>query len=320
MSISRRKNGSWLVDIQVDGRRKQKTLPRATLKRDVEAFARKLRTELADPGSRHASTTVRDLITRYWNEKGSQLASAGHVNARLGMWGEALGLDTPLARVDAAHVSAIVGRWRREWSPATCNRRLAALSAAWNWASDVWGMPLERVPWRRLRQAEPEPMDRSVGHEAREALLAAWPARSRAVAELSLATGLRRGAVLRLERRDIDPARGVIHTKTKGRAGGKEVVVPITEALAAILAGMDLPEVGRLFQIRLHEIRRDRELARRAAALPSFRFHDLRHCFAQDLEDAGVGHLITPALHHSSASLRPRYAKARMAIGDVTSA
>jgi integrase len=48
--------------------------------------------------------------------------------------------------------------------------------------------------------------------------------------------------------------------------------------------------------------------------LGDFRFHDLRHCFAQDLEDAGVGHLITPALHHSSASLRPRYAKARTAM------
>lgn len=98
----------------------------------------------------------------------------------------------------------------------------------------------------------------------------------------------------------------------KGQAGGKENLVPITTAVAEILAGMKLPDVGRIFSVDENQVRWDREVARKAAGLPGFRFHDFRHCFAQDLEDAGVGDAITAALHHSSPALRKRYAHARV--------
>ena len=83
----------------------------------------------------------------------------------------------------------------------------------------------------------------------------------------------------------------------------------------AVLESMTLPEVGRIFSVTARQVRADREVARKAAGLSGFRFHDLRHCLAQDLEDAGLGHFIQDALHHTSGALRRRYAKARV---DVT--
>ena len=163
-----------------------------------------------------------------------------------------------------------------------------------------------------MRLAEPGPNDRSIGQAVRDDLLSRWPSRSKDVARLALATGLRLSAILRLERRDIDFDRRTIRTVSKGRAGGKENVVPITWAVASILAGMELPEVGRLFQLTRRQVTEDRERARAEAGLPGFRFHDFRHCFAQDLEDAGLGDVITAALHHSSPALRARYAHARI--------
>jgi len=103
----------------------------------------------------------------------------------------------------------------------------------------------------------------------------------------------------------------VIRTVGKGRAGGKENVVPITEEAASILAELTMPDVGRLFPLTRFQVTKDRLRAREAAGVKGFRFHDLRHSFAQDLEDAGLGHFVTDALHHSSPTLRRRYAHAR---------
>jgi integrase len=45
---------------------------------------------------------------------------------------------------------------------------------------------------------------------------------------------------------------------------------------------------------------------------PDLLLKDLRHTFAQSLEDAGAGDMITDALHHSDPRLRRRYAKAKI--------
>jgi integrase len=312
MPIRRRAEGSWIVDLTVNGVRYRKTLKAAYRKRDVEAVERSWRTDLERPVSRHATATVGAILGRYWSEKACHLARARREDTYLGLWGEALGIETPITQVQADHISAVLARWRHDVSDPTVNRRMGTLRAAWRWAAEVWGVPVAAVPWRRMRLAEPEPSDRSIGSDACNALLSGWPSRSSAVAKVALATGLRLSAVLRLERRDIDMERRLIRTIGKGRAGGKENLVPITAEVAEILAGLELPDVGRIFQCGERQVRTDRELARAAAGLPDFRFHDLRHEFAQTLEDAGFGDTITAALHHSSPALRRRYAHARL--------
>jgi integrase len=126
---------------------------------------------------------------------------------------------------------------------------------------------------------------------------------------LALSTGLRLSAILRLERRDIDLDRQLIRTVGKGR---KENLVPITTEVTEILAGLAMPEVGRLFPLTRFDVTRDRIRACKAAGMPGFRFHDFRHEAAQRLENAGLGHFITDMLHHSSPTLRRRYAHARL--------
>lgn len=311
MPVRRRPNGSWLIDLTVNACRYRKTLPAALRKRDVEAVERRWRTDLEQPAHRHAAATVGDIIQRYWTEKACHLADAAGQDRMLGLWGEALGPETPIARVQSDHISAILARWRNDVGDTTVNRRMAALRACWRWASDVWGVPLASVPWRTMRLAEPEPNDRSIAVGDRERLIAAWPARSRDVARLAFATGLRLSAVLGLRAQDIDQGRNLIRAVGKGRAGGKENLVPITVEVRTILDGLTVPDVGRLFTMSRFDVARDRLAARKEAGLPNFRLHDARHSFAQDLEDAGLGHFITDALHHSSSTLRRRYAHAR---------
>lgn len=313
------KSRSWLVSVSIKGRRHLKTLPGDLSKREVAAWEREWRRGLEQPAT--ATThTVASVIERYWQEKGQYRARNRTMRAYLGRWGEALGLGTPAHQVQGQHVAAVVARWRKEpRAPArppvvdaSINRRLDALHAAWSYAAEVIGIPLPAIPWKRIRLAEPEPPDRSIGGAAVRLLLECWPVRSRLIAELLFATGMRLGAVLRLERKDIDLDRMIIHTRTKGRGGGKPIVAPMTTLAREILLRAEMPDVGRIWAVDERTFRRDREAARTAAGLPSWRAHDARHEFAQRLEDAGLGSHVSDALHHTSPAMRRRYAKARV--------
>jgi len=289
----------------------------------VAAWERQWRAELERAPARSAHT-VASLLDRYWHERGVARARNVTLRSNLGLWGEALGLDTPATQVQPSHVAAIVARWRGSVSPATkrplapgtINGRIDALRVAWGYASDVLGVPLARIPWRALRLAEPEPPDRSIGPAAVARLLAAWPERTRPLAELLFATGMRFGAAYRLERRDIDLERAILHSRTKGRGGGKPIVVPLTTRAVAVLERLlcshpECSRVGRIWSFSFHQFRWDRERARDAAGLPRWRAHDARHEVGQQLENAGLGQHVADALGHTSQSYRRRYAKAR---------
>jgi integrase len=128
-------------------------------------------------------------------------------------------------------------------------------------------------------------------------------------------TGLRLGGAMTVTRASIDLVRSVIHATSKGRAGGKPTTVPITPPVAELLASIQpWPDLGCIFRVTSRQLREDRERARAAVGLPDFRTHDLRHAFAQMLEDAGEGQAISDALHHSNPHLRRRYAAARLEV------
>lgn len=320
MPFRRRNNPgrSWQVHVSVAGVRHFKTLPGTLSRREVAAWERRWRDELerAPATSTH---TVAAVLERYWRDKGVARARNVTLRSNLGLWGEALGLDTPAVQVHASHVAAVVARWRGSMSPktrrpltdATVNRRTDALRVAWVYAADVLGVPVQRIPWKTLRLAEPDPPDRSIGPAAVARLLDAWPVRTRPLAELLFATGMRFGAAFRIERRDIDLERALVHTRTKGKGGGKQIVVGLTTRAVSVLAALPMPEVGRIWLFTTHQFRWDRERAREAAGLPKWRSHDARHEFSQQLEDAGLGHFIPDALSHSNASYRRRYSRAR---------
>jgi integrase len=138
------------------------------------------------------------------------------------------------------------------------------------------------------------------------------PYRTATLFRFGFLTGLRRSGMLRIEAKDIDRAAGVIHTWSKGRAGGRYTPVVITAGVAKLLDEIGVPDVGRLFAITPMQIRRDVVKARAATGLADITLRRTRHSFAQDLEDAGEGDSITAALHHSDPKLRRRYSKVRM--------
>lgn len=322
-------NDAWLLDFRVAGTRHRITV-RAPNKRAAQALERQERQRI-EAGLRRQrdGPTVGDSFARYWHEHGRLLASAPTERGYLNRWADALGEDTPLTSVTAARVSAIVALWRsapgvaldRHRQPkdrqrvadSTLNHRLLCLQRIWARAEDVWGWRLPRIPWRRLKLYEPSELpDRSIARATLRALLRAIAPRSRPLVMMAYVTGLRRGALLRLQTTDVDLAGGVVRAVSKGRAGGKLTPVPITRRVRWVLRRNGAREVGRLFEVTKQEIRSDWAAARAELGRPDLVLKDLRHSFAQRLEDAGAGDLISDALHHSDPRLRRRYAKAKI--------
>lgn len=312
MSVRPRRDrpGTWLIDFRVGGQRYRQTV-RAEGRRDAQAMERRIIAEVEAGAARQRyGPTLATLCARYWEEHGQHLSWHAHVRAHMDRWCDAIGDDIPAKDITSDRLAEVIGRWRTEVGPATINRRVAVLRRIWNIARDIWGAPVRPIPWRLLTQREPEPRDRSLTLAERRRFFEALPPRTRWPMMLIAATGLRRSAVLRLTRADIDWHRGVIRAVSKGE---RQTIVPLTEAVLAVLQAVGrLPDCGRLFAVRPHEWRRDVAAARANTGLATAGAHPLRHSFAQDLEDAGYGDMITDALHHSTPNLRRRYAKARV--------
>lgn len=328
MPIRRRPNGSWLVDFRLDGQRVRKTVKGDLSRKEVAALERRWRADAeAGRGSLRGGPTVGAILARYWTDHGRHLASAGSEKAYLDRWWHALSEDTKASTVTASRIASIVARWRsvpevpggkrtpRLLTAATINHRLRCLQRVWRMAADVWGHELQRIAWRRLMLDMPPPQDRTarVTAEALWRYLDALPPRSLWPTLWALNTGLRRGGLLSIHRQHLDWQAGVVHAVSKGRAGGRPTPIDMSAPVLAILQAMGrLPDIGPIFAVTGDQLRKDRERARVAAGLPDLRFHDLRHLFAQRLEDAGLGWRITDALHHADPRLRARYARARI--------
>jgi integrase len=320
----------WLLDFYV-ARKRYRITRHAKGRRVAEALERaeRAKIEAAQPQRQRHRATVKDAFHRYWREHGRFLASSGSERGYLNRWADALGDEVPIASVTAETIAIVVAAWRlppgkvldrhrmpklREYvTDSTINHRLLCLQRVWGRAEEIWGWQLPRVPWRRLKLGEPTELpDRSIPRHVVRLLLRTINPRSRPIVMAARISGLRRGALLRLEAKDIDWSEGIIRAISKGRAGGKLTPVPITRTWRWVLRRNAPVEVGRLFRVSKQNLRDDWEEARAAIGRPDLQLKDLRHSFAQALEDAGAGDVITDALHHSDPRLRRRYAKVKI--------
>ena len=240
MSVSRRSDtGNWLIDFTDRFGRVRKTVSREKYtKRQAEALERRLRREREEGKSqqrRSAQHRWSDLAARYWLEHGQHLSWAVTVKGHLEALSNAIGDATFVDEITPDLIAGIFGRWRGKVSESTLNRRLAVLRGAWNRAAKVWDWPLRTIAWEVLMFDEPETIERNLTAEEVARLIEAAPQHLAYAIEMAILTGLRRGAILGLTWDDIHDDRKEIITKSKGRAGGKVVVVPITPAVDQLL-------------------------------------------------------------------------------------
>lgn len=208
----------------------------------------------------------------------------------------------------------------RPRSGATVNRYLAALSDLFTFAVKERNV-IERNPVSDLtRRKEARGRTRFLTDDERETLLAAcatspWPA-LRALVLLAVITGARKGELITLRWPDVDLKTGralVRHTKN-----GEQRVLPLAGRALEVLRGLRLQNSARseyVFPQPFGDEPGAYEyfdahwyVAREAAGLADFRFHDLRHTTASMLAAQGASLLeIADVLGHKTLAMVKRY-------------
>lgn len=267
-----------------------------------------------------ARLSIAALVREYLaDDAATSLRSYRDTQDRLAWWVNHFGnervRDLGVLRLREARDRLKPGR-----APATVNRYLAAMRSCWNWGRSAGLVPQDR-PWpTRLMLAEPSGRVRFLADSELTALLNAARGYSPviyAAIVLSLATGVRRGEMLRLKWSDVDldghPRLRVLEAKNKT---ARAIHLPAA-AVAALKALRRESVVGQqavflygdgspLTGTTLEKPWRD---VRRTARLRDFRWHDLRHSCASYLAQNGATLLeIGRVLGHKSQQVTMRYA------------
>lgn len=306
-----------------------------TLTRAAAAVTERLRALSERP----TSLTVRELIDRYMAVyKGRDTA----LMYRLGTWQVVLG-DFTLQKVDGdvihaarAEIAALPAlaykgqdhEGRAVFKPkgraapktsATINRYHAALSGVFTWAIEQrltprgWANPCRGIK----RMPEPAGRVRFLDADERARLFASCKAakypRLHALVLMAMLTGARRGELLGLTWRDVDLEAGrALLGRTKNGDRRALVLLPqVVEALRPFVgepgryvfgSARSRQQAPAVIDTAWHE-------AITRAEIRDFRFHDLRHCCASYLAQAGTPlNVIAEVLGHRKLDMARRYA------------
>lgn len=188
-------------------------------------------------------------------------------------------------------VIAKVGELKlKKTSPATANRLLALIRAIlrkaaldWEWIDKPPVIKLYREAKRRVRYLTPEQAN-TLLHELPEHLAD--------IVRFSLATGLRRANVTKMEWSQVDITRRVAWIHGDQAKGGKPIHVTLNATAINVLTKQIGKHPARVFSYKGKPITQVNTKAwykaLKRAGIENFRWHDLRHTWASWLTQQGV--------------------------------
>lgn len=328
-----RKRGSvWWYDFQIRGIRYRQPVPEAVTKRQAEEAERQARNAVFENRYQRFNNQVNfaeflDKTYLPWSRANKRSYKVDEYRAPV--------LKSYFGKRDLRDITPmLIEQYKRERlggptqrktgrSGAAVNRELALLSRIFTMAMDN-GL-LEANPCSQVRKfKEPESRERFLTYAEEEKLLASLTGRRahlRPIVILALYTGLRRGEILKLEKRDVDFSANTIHVRGSNSKSGKSRTVPMNEIARDELLKVikDMEPDGRVFA-RGHfgsigNIKTGFATACEEACIPygkdtpgGFVFHDLRHTYATRLGMRGVrSRVIQELLGHSSLRMTQKY-------------
>lgn len=304
-----------------------------------EAIAQSLTQRVRALASRPHGLTVRDLIDRYAEQYDG---ADGTRTQRLLAWMEMIG-ELPLEQVDSDLIHACRSElatqaalvytgqdhrgqsvFRRKpggkkKSPATLNRYFAAISAVFSWAIEQrltprgWANPCRGVRLLAEAKGRVRFLDDAERLRLFEACQASRYPRMYPLVLMAILTGARKGELLALRWRQVDLDAGLAHLAvTKNGDRRTLVLLPqLVEVLRPHMGDADRLVFGsvRSRYQRPASIDTAWRHALERAKLRDFHFHDLRHCCASYMAQAGVPlNIVAEVLGHRGLEMTRRYA------------
>lgn len=317
----------WRVEIRRQGKEPiDKTF---RTKKEAQAFATEVESDFDRwsrlLGKELTKHTLGDLLDRYvliWKGKDHNTPT------RLAWWKDQYG-ETPLSAFNDDTVREALARLeiephaRGSRTGATLNRYKAALSAAFKAGIDRgwYGLKTNPVGGIRGRKESSHRFGRSLEDDERGRLLDAcdrstWPGLGVFV-RVALATGARRGELLKLEWKDVDLKAGSILLRDTKNADDRRVPL-IGDARVRLEAWSKVRSLTdpRVFPgldpenpEKAPPLDSAWRIAKAAAEVENLRLHDLRHSCGSYLAKAGASAFQIAAIlgHRSGPGLTARY-------------
>lgn len=303
------------------------------------ATSHTMRQRLRALAERPRALTVRELIDRYMAQYVGRDGTRGQ---RLSAWLAMIG-DFTLEQVDSDLVHAgrselaskpplvfvgmdhlgqqifkVKGRAKLK-SGATLNRYMVALAAVFTWAVEqrltpkAWVHPCRGI--KRLPESDGRVRFLDAAERTRlfEAVRESQYPRLYAMTLMAMKTGARRGELLALTWRDMDLKSGIASLgKTKN--GDRRTLVLLPDVIEALqpFKSSDLERfvfgsVRSKYQVPTSIDSAWRDAVERAK-IKNFKFHDLRHCCASYMAQAGIPlNVIAEVLGHRKLDMTRRY-------------
>lgn len=312
-----------------------------TERADAVAWADQLERELKEQRSRgglrkdSTTLTIADLVREYTADPVTLARkSSGDMLRLLTWWSDhydsvrAMELNVLTLRAardqlrstgEKYNVAPDGSRTMRKRAAGTVNRHLSAMRACWNWCRANGLIPGNLLWPTGLMLTEPRPRARFLSDAELAKLVNAAKASGpmmHAAVIVSVCTGLRQGELLRLKWSDIDLDNATLRVMESKTDTPRAVYLP-APAVAALKTLREQPVVGavHVFITEAGEavdrtaIEHRWRPTRKAAELPNVRWHDLRHCAASYLLQAGASLAeVGSVLGHKSAATTARYA------------
>ncbi|NCA72323.1 MAG: site-specific integrase [Sphingobacteriia bacterium] len=322
--LSGNRSKPWRVEIRRQGREPiDKTF---RTKKEAEAFAREVEADFDHwsrlLGKELAKHTLGDLLDRYvlvWTGKDHNTPT------RLAWWKDQYG-ETPLSAFNDDTVREALARLELEphargtRTGATLNRYKAALSAAFKAGIDRgwYGLKVNPVAGIRGRKESSHRFGRSLEDDERAALLdacdrSAWSGLGVFV-RVALATGARRGELLKLAWKDVDLKAGSILLRdTKNSDDRRVPLIGDARDRLETWSKVRILTDSRVFPgsdpEKAPPIDSAWRSAKIAAEVENLRIHDLRHSCGSYLAKAGASAFQIAAIlgHRSGPGLTARY-------------
>jgi integrase len=280
-----------------------------------------------------ASMTLDNAAGRYWNEAGQHHAGADNTERDLDRLIEYFGAARPINTITGDDVAKLVA-WRRGHKVPHTGRLIAAgtvnrsttqlLRRLFSRAKEVWGVRFDREPvWRKHILKEPKERVRELHEDEAERLEAAMRDDYAPLFDFVRATGQRKTECFTLRWSEVNWETRQIKRKGKG---GRDITVPITDAIREILWPLRGHHPARVFTYVAQQTQGDKVRGERypitkgglnarwrrtriAAGLTDFRFHDFRHDVGTKvLRATGNLKLVQMVLNHADIKTTSRYA------------
>lgn len=318
----RKRGAHWHYDFRIDGKRYRGAIKKAKNKSDALTEEAKERAKIleGDFEKRQKPPTFAKFVETYieWakTNKRSWRQDESRAKCLIEFFGR-LGLNQiKRFNIEQFKKKRLATETKRgDRSNATVNRELQLLSSILSLA--IEDNYISSNPCRQVKKLE-EDNDRTrfltTEEEERlfDVLSDARFDRLRPVVIIALQTGIRRGALLRLEWNGLDFKQKLIRVRKKLSKTGKEYFVPMSETAFLVLQDLQIEYGARrstVFGVKC--IRRAWEKAVAKAKLDNFNFHDLRHTVGTRLDENGESQfVIKEILGHARIETTARYVHA----------